>query len=326
MQVYILITEKCNLNCSMCIRGEQSGIDLDYDAISLLPFVDELAEHDVVITGGEPTQHKDFCRFVKFFCKHAKTVTVTTNGTSRAFTDSLCSVNRKNLAFQLSLDGDKTAHDNIRGSGVFDEAVKTLRTLETLGWNYTIASVVSRKNVHAMKPLAELLETFTKMRYWRLSYEMPFGSAGFDDMMTAEEWNTFVDELLDFSHVRTKIQKIFPFDLYDKNIELLNTPEFSCRRCSNCGSGKRKIYIYPNLMVYPCTCLTDFPVGSVRDSTLNEILNSKALKPFSEYAVHEDSRCNNCKYKPFCNGGCIGMSYHYFGRLGVGDIRCPKLQ
>ena len=319
MQVYILLTERCNLSCPMCIRGHQSGQDLDYNTVLTLPFVNELAGHDVVLTGGEPTQHKDFCAFTEFFCAHAHAVAVTTNGTSRAFTETLAP--RDNLAFQVSLDGDRAAHDSIRGAGVFDEAAKTLHALDTGGWSYTAASVVSRRNVHAMKALGEFLESFTNMRYWRLSYEMPFGSAGFDDMMTAEEWNSFVDELLDFARVRVKVQKIFPFDLYDRNREHLTG-----KRCSNCGSGRQKIYIYPDLTVYPCTCLTDFPAGNLKASTLGEILKSDALRPFREYAPIPESRCNSCEYKPFCNGGCVGMSWHYFGRLGVGDMRCPKLR
>ena len=46
---------------------------------------------------------------------------------------------------------------------------------------------------------------------------------------------------------------------------------------------------------------------------------------FSEYALKEESECQKCEYKTFCNGGCVGMSYHYFGELGMGDKRCPKL-
>lgn len=132
--------------------------------------------------------------------------------------------------------------------------VKKLKLFNAGGWQYSVASVVSHKNVHAMKSLAEFLESFKNMRYWRLSYEMPFGSAGFDEIITAEDWNNFVDEILNFAKVRMKIKKIFPFDLYDKNMNLLNL----CRRSNNCGSGRKKIYVYPDLSVYPCTCLIDF--------------------------------------------------------------------
>jgi radical SAM domain protein len=46
-------------------------------------------------------------------------------------------------------------------------------------------------------------------------------------------------------------------------------------------------------------------------------------KNFYNYNILENSICNQCKYKNFCNGGCMGMSYNILGKLGLGDIRCP---
>ena len=67
-------------------------------------------------------------------------------------------------------------------------------------------------------------------------------------------------------------------------------------------------------------------MGDLSKEPLDRILDSDKNKVFSEYQLAEDSECQSCEYKKFCNGGCIGMSYHYFGKLGMGDIRCPKLQ
>ena len=41
--------------------------------------------------------------------------------------------------------------------------------------------------------------------------------------------------------------------------------------------------------------------------------------------VLDDSDCSKCKYLKVCNGGCIGMSYHYFKKIGMGDYRCPLI-
>ena len=82
-------------------------------------------------------------------------------------------------------------------------------------------------------------------------------------------------------------------------------------------------YIYPNYDVLPCTCLTDFCIGNLKKiKSLNEIVDGENNKVFCKYKVLSDSPCNECEYKSECNGGCIGMSYHYFQKLGVGDLRC----
>ena len=156
---------------------------------------------------------------------------------------------------------------------------------------------------------------------------MPFGSAeGITDIMGADEWNDFVDRLLEVVKFRLKIQKIFPFDLYDKRKDELEKLAASRKRSLNCGSGSSKIYVYPDFNVYPCTCLTDFCVGNLAAKTLPEILEGAVNRRFSEYVLKNESECQTCEYKTFCNGGCVGMSYHYFGELGMGDKRCPKLK
>ena len=102
--------------------------------------------------------------------------------------------------------------------------------------------------------------------------------------------------------------------------------EWQTRRCYNCGSGRDKLYVYPDFNVYSCTCLTDFCLGNLKKNALEEILMGEGIRLFSEYKIGSDVICGECKYFAFCKGGCIGMSYHYFGTIGKGDIRCPILR
>lgn len=324
MQIYILLTENCNLNCSMCVRGKQKGINLDFDQLQKIVNENDFTGHDIVITGGEPFLHGEFVRIVKLMCGEAKTVTVTTNGTFGEHLEEL--VPYDNLLFQVSLDGNREKHDQIRGEKAFERTWRTLLRLERLALKYAVASVVSHKNRDEIFALIPELEKLSGMKYWRVSYEMPFGSAGFASMMSADEWNEFVDELLKRVAFKLQIRKIFPFDLYEKRKAELERVSADRIRTLNCSSGRNKIYVYPDFRVYPCTCLTDFCIGDLRRQSLAEILDSEQNKIFAEYKPADDTECRNCEYQKFCNGGCIGMSYHYFGKLGMGDIRCPKLK
>lgn len=316
----MLLTEKCNLSCTMCIRGKQNGALLDFQAIGLIK--DQFVGHDVVLTGGEPTLHTNFVQIADLMSDISHTLTITTNGTN---VDKLLSVSKKdNVLLQISLDGTEEYHDLIRGKGTYNKAFSTIEKLNEHKLPYCIATVASRKNLACMSELANILQALQNMKYWRISYEMPFGNAQINDMMTAEEWNSFVDKMLEEVKFRMKIQKIFPFDLYGRMIangKIRN----STYRGVNCGSGKNKIYIYPDLKVYPCTCLTDFCMGDLTKNSLSEILASAQAKPFSDYQLIDDTPCQECEYKSYCNGGCIGMSYHFFGKFGYGDARCPKL-
>lgn len=319
MQIYFLLTESCNLNCSMCIRGRQQGASMDIGALVRVLEENDLAAHDLVVTGGEPSLHGNYTEIVHMMAAKAHTVSVTSNGTLDLRLEEL--VGLDNLNFQISLDGDRTAHNGIRGENAFERTWTTLEKLDAMGMKYSVASVASRKNQEGILRLLPELKALKNMRHLSVSYEMPFGSAaGLEGIMTAEEWNSFVDSLIAKAEFRLKVKKIFAFELYDRN-----KAGFEGKRIINCGSGIDKIYVYPDFKVYPCTCLTDFLVGDLANQSLSEILDGEPMKVFTRYKLDAGSACQGCRYKSLCNGGCIGMSYHYLGKLGMGDMRCPKL-
>lgn len=323
MQIYLLLTEKCNLNCKMCIRGDKSNKELSLEELCNLKTIKEFSEHDIVITGGEPTLCKDFVPIVDFLKDKVKSITICTNGTNDFFVNKDFFDER--VGIQISLDGTEHVHDSIRGEKSYQRIMNTISQLEILGIQYMVSSVVNKYNVSCMKNLADILENFKHMKHWSISYEMPFGHADIKEIMTAETWNKFVDDMLDYVSFSMKIQKMFPFELFDSNKDKLDEL-FKGRKCSNCGSGRNKIYIYPDLCVYPCTCLTDFCLGNLKTDYLSHILHTELARKFADYSIMPDSECQGCEYFKYCNGGCIGMSYHFFGKIGYGDIRCPKLQ
>lgn len=323
MQIYLLLTERCNLCCPMCIRGRQNGPTLSVNSLKDILERGDFNGHDLVLTGGEPTLHPNFSAIVEQVCRVAQSVTVTSNGTTDYDIDDMKKY--PDLHVQISLDGDRAAHDMIRGTGAYEKAMTTIQRLDKAGMSYSVATVVSKKNVASMEDLCDILAELKGMRFWKLSYEMPFKSMKYSEMMTAAEWNAFVDRMIRRARLRLRVQKIFPFELYERYRQEGKLCESGKKRCFNCGGGSQKIYVYPGFDVYPCTCLTDFCVGNLLNETLEEILACEKLRPFLNYTVKKDAVCDTCEFKTVCNGGCIGMSYHYFGELGRGDIRCSKL-
>lgn len=323
MQVYLLVTEKCNLSCPMCIRGDQDGAVLSIQKLYEIIKRGDFKNCDLILTGGEPTLHPEFCKIIDIVCAAARSVTITSNGTTACYLDT--ARQHENIHVQISIDGDQPAHDFMRGAGTYAQAMETVQELEHAGISYSVATVVSRKNFSFLDGLCSELEQLKNLRFWKLSYEMPFKNRLFDEMMTSTEWNTFVDGMIQRARLRLRVKKIFPFELYQKYCTPERCLPHETTRCVNCGSGSQKIYVYPDLKVYPCTCLTDFCVGNLEETTLNHILHGEKLSSFLNYKVGSDTVCSTCEYRVVCNGGCIGMSYHYFGKLGQGDIRCSKL-
>lgn len=86
----IKITERCTMGCSHCMNDARAdGRDMEFGVLrDVLGFLREhgLGRANLVVSGGEPTEHKEFDSFMKEIVRfgketgHFTVVTVTTNG------------------------------------------------------------------------------------------------------------------------------------------------------------------------------------------------------------------------------------------------------
>lgn len=78
------ITNRCNLNCIHCLNGESSECDIDWNTLrTAIEFINKMDCKYLVITGGEPTEHKDLLNIMSYICNNLKKVkyfTITSNG------------------------------------------------------------------------------------------------------------------------------------------------------------------------------------------------------------------------------------------------------
>lgn len=321
MQIYLLLTQKCNLSCSFCIRGKAKDSYLDVSHLKKILEENDFSKYQLLLTGGEPTLHKQLNEIIELTHPHFKSICINTNGTNSTWLDKL--INR-NIHIQISLDGTEEMHNQLRiqdKKNIFSAIQETIRKIEMLNIPYNLSTTISTANLCDIQELAQYICQFQKMAYWKISPQLPFGCGGFDTHIDTGTWNSLVEDLLNTVTVRMHIKKLFDFSIIKKYQD-----QIPKNILSNCGSAKTKFYIYPDFTVYPCTCLTNFPLGNLKNQTLEEIQKTEYTKLFSSYSVDLTSTCANCEYLKFCNGGCIGMSYHYFGKLGMGDCRCPLVK
>ena len=85
------------------------------------------------------------------------------------------------------------------------------------------------------------------------------------------------------------------------------------------------IYIDCTENIYPCVYLktSDYCLGTLHDSTQAIVDTSKIL--FGTRIPIAGSNCDGCYLWPYCNGGCIGIAYSYYGIAKPGfDPRCGR--
>jgi MoaA/NifB/PqqE/SkfB family radical SAM enzyme len=139
---------KCNLGCWFCLEGSGPKANrietISFEEVR--PFVDEAVELGVEqfsFTGGEPFVNHDMVRTLDYALNHRPCL-VLTNGTRplRRKLDELRRLVDKPhpLKFRISLDfPDPKRHDEARGSGSFDMALKSLGDLSRAGFQISVA-------------------------------------------------------------------------------------------------------------------------------------------------------------------------------------------
>ncbi len=322
MQIYLLLTENCNLRCNYCIRGEKNNNNLSLEKFKLILKMNDFSKDQVLLTGGEPLLHDKFTDIVQCCLENFNHVAVNTNGLKL---DKKTIVENSRIHYQISLDGTQKEHDRLRGEGTYEKTLTNLKIIDHSKISYNVASVINKSNYNKIINLIPVLYELKNMKYWKVEPQLPFGCGSKEKCVDVTEWNRLVDLLISKSPFRLKIKKLFDFSAIDK-LSKEKRAEIKNRSITNCGSCKQKIYIYPDFTVYPCTCLKDFPLGNLKDESLINILGNEKSNVFVNYNIDPASKCLQCKYFDICRGGCIGCSYNIGGKLGMGDSRCPLIK
>jgi len=136
----LIPTEYCNLRCAMCNQWGDNGYFLQgpkkyshADINKLIGFLEQYKSRQkdflLSIHGGEPLIYKNIDSLVDWVADNSVDTMITTNGTLfEKHLDSLSRAN-KNIVYLLSIDGDESTHDNIRGKGNFNKIIQGVNQL-----------------------------------------------------------------------------------------------------------------------------------------------------------------------------------------------------
>lgn len=170
--IYLIffVTSKCNSSCKHCFYSKelnnQFEADLSLEEIEI--FSRELGKLVWLdLSGGEPFLREDLVELCRIFIKNNKldVLSIPTNGilTEKIYSDVLKLLQEKKLKelnINLSIEGPKQIHDEIRGVKCFDRVVQTYKKLAPLKKRFPklsimVSTVITNKNY-------KLLEQFHK--------------------------------------------------------------------------------------------------------------------------------------------------------------------
>lgn len=326
-QIYFVLTDRCNLECSHCIRDSspwrQEAADLDL----MLEVLDSIAQDypaaSVLLTGGEPTVYRHFDAMLQRAMALQLDIIINSNGTTGFYKEeNLAPIAAyKKISVQISLDGIEAVHDAIRGKANYQRALRSIERLIAAGVRTSVsATAVSTAFLDNAAEFIRRLDTLglNHIAIKRVTYA---GRAADGSALDTDAWNDATYRLRQLVvNTPLRIQPMYDFarlDRIDDDSLRQLRPDPST---VNCGAGTAKAYIYPNGDVCACTCFREQPIGNVGTQSLSRILG--AYLPLEV----RDPGCQTCRYHALCRGGCLGSGYQHTGILGKADPRCPRTE
>lgn len=173
----------CNNRCLFCVQGNKRDKIGNKSFEEVMNQIDEAIKDcsDVVFTGGEPTVHKDFLKFVNYARKLGfKNIQIQTNGRLFAYRD-FCLESIKNGAseFCIAIHGHNAkVHDNLTCSaGSFKQTVKGIENIRSLGKEVVTNTVITKTNFRYLSEIANLLVNLDVSQF-QFAFPHAIGRAG----------------------------------------------------------------------------------------------------------------------------------------------------
>ena len=328
------ITNKCNLRCSYCSHfSSSSDTDTDLSTEEWLMFFKELkdcAVKDVCLSGGEPLIREDLRELINGIRDNRMRFSILSNGTliTDELIDFIKSTGRCN-SFQVSIDGyGPEVHDIFRGEGTFEKALAGLKVLIKHKMPATVRVTIHKFNYKELDKIAELLLKDVGLASFSTN------SAGHVGLCR-ENKDTVQLNVQEYAFTMAKLLELNK--KYDGRIQAQAGPLASgthwtamqrafdegkediagCGYLKSCGGVFSKMAIRSDGIMIPCGQLPHIELGRINKDSLKDVwLNHPELKRLRDRrhtSLKDFEFCSDCKFIPYCRGGCPALAYTLTG-------------
>ncbi|MGX9758291.1 radical SAM protein [Clostridioides difficile] len=310
------ITHRCNLKCThCCVDADQIASkkeDLSTEGIKQI--LDKLIKWNperIMLSGGEPMLRSDFIELLIYLKEnYTGDIVISTNATL-INKDNVEIISKYAHQIDISIDGvDEESCSIIRGPGVFDKVMKSVKLLKDTGFEkISLSMVVSDKNEHLQEQFNLLNERLGTKAIFR----------GFAAIGRGKKNKSHFSE---YGENEVYISEDYLSDDFDESIGI----------CS-CKGGRQELFIAYNGDVYPCPSFIkkEFLIGNILD--VDKVGN---LEKFKEDGIcnynltniinfENNKECIDCKVNLFC-WTCPGKLDELNGnKLALKD-KCSKIK
>ena len=268
LKAYFDFSYLCNLECIHCITNSSPRVDtkneLPYERV--ISIMNELADVGVLelgVGGGEPMCHSKIISFLKHAQQRRLNVIMTTNGLliNSGVAERLRETHVSEV--RISFDGSQSVHENIRGSGTYQKALKAVRILLHTGVKTVPRITICNDDESGIDSLFKDLDE-TGANTVKMGLLEPRGRASLKENQYLFRYNRSTH----FGEIITDLAQKYNFNLQLPE-DLSSCPEtldgLDLRRgeISSCGAGLETAYISPYGNVQPCSGQANYIFGNI---------------------------------------------------------------
>lgn len=311
------LSELCNLDCKYCYlqSGKKRSSNENrlthriFDAFfeNYVGHIERLDSVTVSFWGGEPLLNFDM---IKYIVDRFHTYRTEKREISFLLVTNGMLLNREILEFcreykirvQMSVDGDKEAHDALRqtksGNGTYETILAKADLCKEMGVDYHFLATLSRISASPTQILEEFRSRGHKYPFFNIMNPItPQNYEYLHPVKSKEVIEDLFDHFLrEFEKDEEKALLSFPNIYFIFRRFFTSSPRTSCGVCAG-----RKAIKYDGT-IYPCRRMVDSPercIGNVWDG-----IDDPYLELYHSTIQTNDS-CRACNYRLFCGGTCL---------------------
>ena len=217
---------------------------------------------------------------------------------------------RNHFLVGVSLDGDKTLHDEFRvdasGKGTWTRIQRNLAMLQRAGADCNLLCVVTKRCAKSAGRIYHALQK-TGVRYLQFIPCLdPIGEVrgGRPWSLTPDDYGHFLCVLFDAWYRDWKEGRYTSIRLFEDYVHLaMGLPPSTCATSGRCGAYS---VVEGDGSVYPCDffALDDWKLGKLRQTSLAELSKSERAVDFLRRGLQRPAECGDCRWQRLCFGGC----------------------
>lgn len=334
--VMIQITNACNRRCSHCYISKSDFVKQEISLYDFQKFLDEVISYSnslnkkliVSLSGGDPLLHSEFEDFL-IYLKKRNIVTAVIGNPEKITTETISVMIENNVVgYQLSLDGTKSVHDQIRGKGSYDNTIEAAKLMKKEGLKVSISYTLSKMNADCVFDLIEELEAICVDEF-TVSRFVPTGEGELkmDELLSKVEYRKFMEEYMVKKWQNHKNSKL-PYITFSENclaIPLIeevatlnksisvNTSNYSCL------ASKNYVAVGSNGDVYPCMRLP-IVLGNIYKDPISAIYNHEVRNEIKN--KDNMKKCKHCSVQNCI--GCPAIKFATGKSINAIDPQCWK--